>query len=63
MHREKIRTINQAYDEIKSLDPDTAISRSRIRQLVKSGEIPSIKAGNRYLVSLRTVRTYIEKHT
>lgn len=48
----KFRTINKAYDEIKSRDPDTAISRRMFRDIVRSGMIPSIARGNRSLVDV-----------
>ena len=41
----RIRTIEQAYQEIKQNDPNTALSKYRFRQLVETGEIPSTKSG------------------
>lgn len=54
----RIRTIAQAYKEIKAADPDTAITEYRIRQLVIDGVIPSTKSGAKYLIDLDTLQSY-----
>ena len=54
----RIRTINEAYDYIKKLDPDTALSRSGLRRLVEIGEIKSRKSGTRYYVTLEDIDLY-----
>ena len=51
----RMRTIEQAAAEIKKADPDTAITKYAIRQLVISREIPSIQRGNKYLINLDTL--------
>ena len=37
----KMRTMETAYQAIKEMDPDTAITRWAIRQAVSGGYIPS----------------------
>lgn len=54
----EIRTIEQAWQEIKENDPETAISKVALRRLVVSGEIPSRKVGVKYLIDLHDVRRY-----
>ena len=54
----KIRTIEQAYAEIKEKDPYTALSKYKFRSMVESGEIPSMKSGVKTLVDMDT----LEKH-
>lgn len=54
----KIRTINQTFDAIKHADPETAISRHAIRQAVLSGDIPSRRAGQKFLIDLDQVLRY-----
>jgi len=54
----RIRTINEAYDYIKALDPDTALSRSGLRRLIEIGEIKSRKSGTRYYVTLEDIDSY-----
>ena len=48
----RIRTIDKAFEEIRQTDPNTCLTKHRIRQLVLNGDIPSQKAGNRYLFDL-----------
>lgn len=54
----KIRTIESAYKEIHKRDPKSNLSRSFLRKLVITGEIPSKKSGNRYLVTLEDIDDY-----
>ena len=60
---DRIRTIDTAYEEIRKNDPDTAISRNYIRQIVRDGTIPSISTGNKYLVSMQVLEEYIKSQT
>lgn len=55
----RIRTVNDAYNEIKAYDPDTAISKHFFRTLIESGKIPCVKAGSKSLVDMDTVENYI----
>lgn len=48
----RMRTIPKAYEAIKELDPDTDFSVRMLRQLIKSGEIPTVKISNKTLVNL-----------
>lgn len=48
----KYRTIKGAFAEIKERDPNTALTEYRIRQMVIEGEIPSKRAGNKYLLDI-----------
>ena len=42
----RMRTIPNAYREIKAMDPNTNLTISAIRTLVNNGEIPSVKISN-----------------
>ena len=55
----RIRTIEQAYQEIKQNDPNTALSKYRFRQLVETGEIPSTKSWVKSLVDMEQVEKYL----
>ena len=46
------RKIREAYAEIKSADPHTALSESAIRRMVQRGDIPSYRIGTHYLINL-----------
>ena len=43
----KMRTISEAYEELVKLDPDTAVTKYRIKMLVKNGIIPTVPAGSK----------------
>lgn len=47
----RMRTLPQAYKELKETDPNTAITLRAIRKLVSSGEVPSFKIGNKVLIN------------
>ena len=55
---DKMHTIEGAYKEIKEQDPDTAITKYRIRKTVTEGYVPSRKAGNKYLVNVAKLLGY-----
>ena len=59
----RIRTIDQAYAEIKAKDPETAISRYLVRQMVKQGMVPSLPSGNKKLVDVDVLERKIEELT
>ena len=48
----KYRTIQQAFESIKAFDTDTAITYHALRQLVISGQMPSMRVGKKYLIDL-----------
>lgn len=55
----KMRTIKAAAEEIKQADKDSAISEFHIRQLVKQGKLPHIKAGNKVLINMDLLNKYL----
>lgn len=54
----RMRTIKQAYKEIKEQDNNTAITYNGLRLAVLNCDIPSIKRGNRFLVNMDRVYEY-----
>lgn len=48
----KMRTINEAAAFMRQTDPGTAITKTALRRLVTSGQIPSVRVGAKYLVDL-----------
>lgn len=48
----RMRTAAKAAAEIKALDPDTEVTEYFIRQIIKAGTIPVVKAGNKAMVNL-----------
>ncbi len=55
----KIRTINQAIEDLKNADPNTAISENYIRTLVKNGIIPVHKAGSKVLINMELLENFL----
>ena len=47
----RIRTIPKAYEEIKKLDSNTSFTMAALRNMCKSGEIPTFKIGNKTLLN------------
>lgn len=54
----KLRTMETAYQAIKDMDPDTAITKWAIRQAVTGGYVPSRRVGNKYVFNLETLLDY-----
>jgi len=55
----RMRTIKEAAREIKELDEHTALTQWRIRELVLSGVLPAVRAGNKILLNLDTLFEYL----
>lgn len=55
----RMRTIDQMSAYIRDADPDTALTKTALRRLVISGEIPSKKIGSKFLVSIEAVSEYL----
>ena len=54
-----MRTLDECFEEIKSLDPHTAISKYFIRQLAISGKIKCVKSGSKRLINFESLIDYI----
>lgn len=50
MKIKKLRSISEVLKLIKSIDPDTAVTRYMITSLIKNGKINSLISGNKVLV-------------
>ncbi|MDR0875942.1 MAG: hypothetical protein LBN12_07030 [Clostridiales Family XIII bacterium] len=59
MQLPKIRTMQDAYEEIKADDPNTGLSFYTFRQAILSGKIPSRKEGRIYLIAMNNVAEYL----
>lgn len=55
----RLRTIEEAARTIREKDPGTALTRTALRRWVISGELPSTKAGRKYLVDLDTLEQHL----
>lgn len=61
MNMPRMRTAKEIAKEFKELDPETCISESTIRRLVKEGTLPSIPVGNKNLINLDYCIEYFNK--
>ncbi len=59
----RMRTIKEAVAEFRAADPDTAITESYLRRLVVSGQVPHVKAGNKYLLNMDVLTQHLEGQT
>ena len=57
----KYRTIQQAFECIKALDADTAITYHALRQLAVSAQIPSMRIGKKYVIDLDVLAAFMGK--
>ena len=55
----RMRTIPKAIDEIHVLDPDSAFTIFALRRLIKRGDVPVVKTGNKQLVNLDALLEYL----
>ncbi len=54
----KMRTINEAVNEIKTIDEKTAVTPNCIRSLCKSGKVRCVFTGKKILVDLDDLFKY-----
>jgi len=59
----RMRTAGKIVAEIKALDPDSEITEYWVRQLIKSGNIPVVRAGVKALVNLDDVLELLKQGT
>ena len=55
----RMRTIDQAAAWLQENDPETALTKSALRRLVVTGQLPSVRVGQKYLISLETLEDYL----
>ncbi len=55
----RMRTIRETAEHFKTMDPNTALTQTALRRLVTTGELPSVRVGNKYLIALETVENYL----
>ena len=61
MELTRYRTINGCTEEIKAIDPRSAISTYFIRCLCASGKVQFINAGNRVYVNLDSLIEFLRQ--
>lgn len=56
----RIRSLTEAYNYIKEMDPGTAITPHALRRMVVSGKVPSTKAGKKYLIDMDVLFEFLK---
>lgn len=55
----RMRTIDQAAAWLRETDPDTAFTKTALRRLVVSGQLPSVRIGYKYLIDLDALERFL----
>ena len=53
------RTIREAASFFRESDPETCLTETAIRRLVRSGAVPSARVGRKYLVTVEALEAYL----
>lgn len=59
MNKIKMRTARSALEELKKVDPDTAISERMIRDIIRDERIPVIRQGSKALINMNDLNAYL----
>lgn len=54
-----MRGIDAAHAELLKADPACALTKTALRRLVVTGEIPSVRVGTKYLIDLDRLELYL----
>lgn len=57
------RTIREAAAWFKGQDPQTCLTETAIRTLVRSGRVPCVRVGKKYLVTIEALENYLSGQT
>lgn len=55
----RTRTIKEAAVYFREEDPQTCLTETAIRTLLRSGAVPSVKVGKKYLVTVEALEAYL----
>ena len=53
------RTIKEAAAYFKEVDPQTALTEYAIRTLLRTGKVPCVRVGKKYLVTIEALEAYL----
>lgn len=54
------RTIREAAAYFQEKDPQTCLTETAIRSLLRTGAVPCARVGRKYLVTIEVLETYLE---
>lgn len=53
------RTIREAAAYFRERDPQTSLTETAIRTLLRTGTVPSVRVGKKYLVTVEALESYL----
>lgn len=56
----KMRTIDEAAAWLKAQDKETALTKTALRRLVTTGQLPSVRVGQKYLINLEVLESFLQ---
>lgn len=56
----RTRTIREAAAYFQELDPQTCLTETAIRTLLRTGDVPCARVGRKYLVTIEALEAYLE---
>ena len=59
MEKAKMRTLDMAWEEIKTADPNTSLSKYSLRRILMSGQVPTVRVGRLRLVNMDVLAAYL----
>lgn len=59
----RMRTISDAAAWLQQADPETAFTKTALRRLVVTGQLPSVRVGNKYLLNLDALEDFLAGST
>lgn len=54
-----VRTIKGAIEELRKGDPDCSVTEYALRSWIRSGALPSVKSGNKYLLDMEILKRFL----
>ena len=55
----QMRTVSQVMEIIHENDPNSAFTEWQLRELLRTGKLKHVKAGNKYLINLQHLEEYL----
>lgn len=55
----RARTIKEAAAYFREADPATSLTETAIRTLLRTGAVPSVRVGKKYLVTVEALEAYL----
>lgn len=59
----RTRTIREAATYFREHDPQTCLTETAIRTLLRTGAVPSVRVGKKYLVTVEALEAYLTGET